>query len=83
MQDELQRIYKLLKGDNSDRNDGGLCGDVEKNTYWRKRYESREESVDKNTEHRKREQAKQSHLWKAIVGGWIAMAIKIIYDWIR
>ena len=34
--DEVREIYILLKGDNSDRKDGGLCDDVKENTKFRK-----------------------------------------------
>lgn len=52
-------ILEILRGKFKDRKDSGLCGDVEKNTYWRGRYNDREEDIDKNTVCRKEYDARQ------------------------
>ena len=74
--DEIREIYILLKGDNADRMDGGLCEDVKVNVDARKRYEKRETDIDKNTEHRK---SQIRAMWIAI-SSLIGLAGKIIYD---
>tara|TARA_R110002051_G_scaffold178040_1_gene247835 strand:+ start:988 stop:1233 length:246 start_codon:yes stop_codon:yes gene_type:complete len=74
--DEIREIYILLKGDNSDRNDGGLCEDVKTNTKFRKSYYKRESDIDKNTEHRK---SQVRAMWFAI-SSLIGLAIKVLYD---
>jgi len=74
--DEVREIYILLKGDNSDRNDGGLCEDVKINTKFRKSYYKREVDIDKNTEHRK---SQIRAMWIA-VSSLMAVVGKILYD---
>lgn len=74
--DEIREIYILLKGDNSDRNDGGLCEDVKTNTKFRKSYYRREADIDKNTEHRK---SQVRAMWLAI-SSLIGLAVKVLYD---
>ena len=74
--DEVREIYILLKGDNSDRNDGGLCEDVKINTKFRKSYYKRESDIDKNTEHRK---SLIRAMWFAI-SSLIGLAVKVLYD---
>ena len=71
MQDELQQIYRLLNGDQSDRNDSGLCGDVEKNTYWTRKFRKRIEEIDKNTDFRNTFEARKDKIWIAVVISWL------------
>ena len=46
VQDEqINEIFELLNGKQSDRNDSGLCGDVQKNTDFRKDYETKRDKI--------------------------------------
>ena len=80
VQDELQKIYKLLNGDQSDRNDSGLCGDVEKNTYWTRKFRKRIEEIDKNTDFRNTLETRKDKIWIAVVISWILAIMSFFQD---
>ena len=42
---DIEEIYILLKGEQADRKDGGLCEDVKENTRFRKQWETKRDRI--------------------------------------
>lgn len=59
---KVDDLLEILQGKLKDRKDSGLCGDVDKNTYWRKRYGEREKDIDKNIVAREEYKTRQANI---------------------
>ena len=73
---ELDAIFKLLNGDQTDKDDDGLCGQVKRNTYWSDEFRKLHDDIKDNIKSR---QNMARLLW-AITPTTIILLLKMLWE---